>query len=179
MPFVILGLLLSGPLSLYDLHKRFRAGVSLFYSASYGSIQRNLAQLVAQGDVTVEEDAGSARGRKIHTITPAGRAHWRERMLAPIPAGADAETILLAKVFLLGRLDSAEDRRRVIRAAREQAASTLAELDGVRRELDTQASSLAAEHREVFTYQRAVLEYGLRTARLAVEWIGELDEDVR
>jgi len=179
MPFVILGLLLSGPLSLYDLHKRFTAGISLFYSASYGSLQRSLSQLVADGAVTVSDDHTSARRRRLHTITTAGRAQWREWMLAPLPTGADAETILLAKVFLLGRLDSADDRRRVLAAAREQAVVTLAELDGVRRELDAQAPTLAEEHREVFAYQRAVLDYGLRTARLAAEWIDELEEDVR
>lgn len=179
MPFVVLGLLLAGPLSLYDLHKRFTAGISLFYSASYGSLQRSLTQLVADGAVTVSDDPASARRRKLHTITPAGRARWREWMLAPLPGGADAETVLLAKVFLLGRLDRLEDRREVLAAARAQADATLAELDGVRRELDAQTATLPDEHREVFAYQRAVLDYGLRTARLATEWIGELEGSVR
>ncbi|CAI9394381.1 PadR family transcriptional regulator [Microbacterium sp. T2.11-28] len=179
MPFVILGLLLAGPLSLYDLHKRFTAGISLFYSASYGSLQRSLTQLVADGAVTVSDDPASARRRKLHTITPAGRAQWRDWMLAPLPGGADAETILLAKVFLLGRLDDPADRRRVLAAAQEQAAATLAELDAVRRELDAQSPTLPEEHRAVFAYQRAVLEYGLRTARLAADWIAELDGSTR
>jgi DNA-binding PadR family transcriptional regulator len=179
VPFVILGLLLTGPLSLYDLHKRFTAGISLFYSASYGSLQRSLTQLVAEGAVTVSDDPGSARRRKLHAITPSGRAQWREWMLSPLPTGADAETVLLAKVFLLGRLDTPADRRRVLAAAREQAAATLAELDGVRRELDAQAPMLPDEHREVFAYQRAVLEYGLRTARLAAAWVDELEGGVR
>ena len=179
MPFVILGLLLAGPLSLYDLHKRFTAGISLFYSASYGSLQRSLTQLVADGAVTVSDDPGSARRRKLHTITTMGRAQWREWMVSPLPTGADAETVLLARVFLLGRLEATGDRRRVLAAAREQAATTLAELDGVRRELDAQSATLPDEHREAFAYQRAVLEYGLRTARLAAEWIDELEGSVR
>lgn len=179
MPFVVLGLLLTGPLSLYDLHKRFTAGISMFYSASYGSLQRSLNQLAAEGAVTVSDDPGSARRRKLHTITPAGRARWREWMLSPLPTGADAETVLLAKVFLLGRLDRLEDRRQVLAAARAQADATLAELDGVRRELDAQSATLPDEHREVFAFQRAVLDYGLRTARLAIEWIGELERSAR
>lgn len=174
MPFVILGLLLGGPLSLYDLHKRFTAGISLFYSASYGSLQRSLTQLVAQGAVTVSDDPGSARRRKLHTITPTGRTQWREWMLAPLPTGADAETTLLAKVFLLGRLD-AVDRRRVRDGARAQAEATLAELRDLAAQLDAQAAELPDEHRELFGYQRSVLDYGLRTAAVTVDWLEELE----
>lgn len=173
MPFVILGLLLSGPLSLYDLHKRFRAGVSLFYSASYGSIQRNLAQLVAQGDVTVEEDAGSTRGRKLHSITPSGCARWHAWMLAPIPAGADAETLTLAKVFLLGRLEPS-DRSCVLEEAAARADASLRELEALSAELDTVAADIPAEQADAFAYQRAVLDYGIRSSRLAADWVDGL-----
>jgi DNA-binding PadR family transcriptional regulator len=179
MPFVILGLLLTGPLSLYDLHKRFTAGISLFYSASYGSLQRSLTQLVAEGAVTVTDDPASARRRKLHTITAEGRARWREWMLAPLPTGADTETVLLAKVFLLGRLDRADDRRLILDGARERAAATLSELRGLAVELDAQAASVPGDLRETFAYQRTVLDYGLRTAQVAVDWIDDLEGVVR
>jgi len=175
MPFVILGLLLGGPLSLYDLHKRFTAGISLFYSASYGSLQRSLTQLVTQGAVTVSDDPASARRRKLHTLTPAGRAQWREWMLAPLPTGADAETTLLAKVFLLGRLEDPADRRLVLDGARAQAAATLAELRTLAARLDEQATTIPDELQAAFGYQRAVLDYGLRTAAVAADWLGGLD----
>lgn len=55
MQFLILGLLLDGPHSLYDVHKRFTGGISLFYAASFGSIQRALKQLEEHGRVTVEK----------------------------------------------------------------------------------------------------------------------------
>lgn len=176
MPFVILGLLLGGPLSLYDLHKRFAAGISLFYSASYGSLQRSLGQLVAQGAVTVSDDPASARRRKLHTITPAGRAQWRAWMLSPLPTGADAETTLLAKVFLLGRLEAPEDRRQVLADARAQAATTLAELGRLAEQLDAQEATVPDDLRTAFAYQRSVLDYGLRTAQVAADWLGGLGE---
>lgn len=40
MRFLILGTLLDGPLSLYDMRKQSAAGITLFYTASFGSIQR-------------------------------------------------------------------------------------------------------------------------------------------
>ena len=49
MRFLILGILLDGPLSLYDMRKQFAAGISLFYTASSGSIQRALGQLARMG----------------------------------------------------------------------------------------------------------------------------------
>ena len=53
MAHVILGLLLIAPQSLYGLVKAFEAGVSLFYSASSGSIKRALDGLLAQGLIEV------------------------------------------------------------------------------------------------------------------------------
>jgi len=170
--FVILGLLLSGPLSLYDVHKRFRAGISLFYSASFGSLQRALTQLVSQGDVTVADDPASPRRKKLHSITADGRRRWREWMLDPLPEGADAETLMLAKVFQLGHLSSSEERRAVLDLARQRAAASLAELRALEAQLDAQ--EVPAEHRGVFRYQHATLDHGLRASELALSWIDEL-----
>lgn len=64
MRFVILGLLLSGPLSLYDVHKHFTGSISLFYAASFGSIQRALKQAHAEGWVTVEARLGLTPTKK-------------------------------------------------------------------------------------------------------------------
>lgn len=46
MANVILGLLMLWPQSLYELTKSFEAGISLFYSASTGSIKRALLSLI-------------------------------------------------------------------------------------------------------------------------------------
>ena len=118
---MILGLLLSGPLSLYDVRKRFAAGISHFYSASSGSIERALRRLVSEGTATVAAEAGSARGRRLYRITDAGRAAWREWMHAPTPPGSDAETTALAKVFLLGRLDDPHEQAQVLSGIRAEA----------------------------------------------------------
>src|SRR5687768_13726794 len=115
MQFVILGLLMLRPMSLYDLHGQFSAGPSLFYSASFGSLHRALRQLVEQGLVTVSDAPGSARGRKVHAPTVAGVEAWRQWMHEPI-GGSNAETAMLAKVYLLGLLDEGDERERAIAA---------------------------------------------------------------
>lgn len=174
MQYVILGLLLGGPLSLYDLQKRFAASISLFYSASSGSIQRALRQLVADGAVTVADADTGRRGRKVYRIEDSGRARWREWMLATIPAGTDAETTILAKIFLLGRLDEVADRAAVVDGIRRHVAEARQTLEALAADVDARAAGLSEEDRRLFAYQRATLEYGLRAHALLADWAEEV-----
>ncbi|MDL5351539.1 PadR family transcriptional regulator [Microbacterium sp. zg-YB36] len=170
--YVVLGLLMIQPLSLYDLHKAFRAGISLFYSASFGSLQRSLSQLIEEGLVVAEPEPGDPRGKKRHTITDAGRIAWRDGMLTP-PVGADAETVMLSRVFFLGLLD-ADDRKVAVGLLRSRAADDLANLQAVAVELDS--AEIPADLAGVFKYQRATLDYGIRSHTLAQTWLNELPE---
>ncbi|HKP06793.1 MAG TPA: helix-turn-helix transcriptional regulator [Microbacterium sp.] len=176
MQFVILGLLLGGPLSLYDVQKRFAAGISLFYSASSGSIQRALQHLVDDGSVVVGQADGSRRGRKVHRITDQGRERWRTWMRAAISGGTDAETTVLAKVYLLGRLDAPEDRADAVRSIRDHIDGSRAALETLAMQVDAQAAGLDEESRQIFAFQRATLDYGLRSHALMREWIDEVGE---
>jgi DNA-binding PadR family transcriptional regulator len=171
MQQVILGLLiLHGPLSLYAVQRQFQQGVSLFYSASFGSIQRALKQLAEQGLATVS-DAADARGSKPYTVTDPGRRAWREWMLSPV-TGGDVETTALARTFFVGLLDERSERRQVVGAIRARVESDLAELEAVARGVD--AAEIPAEFADVFAFQRATLDYGIRSNLLALTWCDEL-----
>jgi DNA-binding PadR family transcriptional regulator len=174
--YVILGLLLSGPLSLYDVQKRFAGGMSMFYSASSGSIQRALQHLAADGAVLVADADGSRRGRKDYRITERGRERWRAWMLGPLPEGMDAETTVLAKVFQLGLLEAAADRAEVLRGIRSHVIASVRALEQRATELDARAGLFDECTRQVFTFQRATLDYGLRSHAVMREWIDELGE---
>lgn len=173
MRFVILGLLLAGPLSLYDLHKRFSAGVSLFYSASFGSLQRALRHLIDDGSVTVSGAAVGARERKLHTVTDVGRVKWRAWMRSPLD-DSDPETTMLAKVFLLARLPEAEDRQTALHGIRIRAATDLAALRTLAAEADARRPEIHPSGRAEFAAQRATLDYGIRSHELALTWVEEL-----
>ena len=175
MQHVILGLLiLHGPLSLYAVQRLFQQGISLFYSASFGSIQRALRQLAQQGLVTVGEGA-DARGSKPYAVTDAGHRAWHDWMLAPL-SGNDAETAALSRVFFLGLLTDASERADVVRAVRTRIAADLATLDTLAQDVD--AAEIPGQYADVFTFQRATLDYGIRANRLALEWCDELAESV-
>jgi len=174
--FVILGLLLGGPLSLYDVQKRFAAGISLFYSASAGSIQRALQHLTSDGAVVIADADDTRRGRRVYQITADGRERWRTWMLAPIADGTDAETTVLAKVFLLGRLAALTERAEVVRGIREHVDRGERTLRALATDLDLRAQGLDLPTRHLFAFQRATLDYGLRSHALMREWLDDVAE---
>jgi DNA-binding PadR family transcriptional regulator len=172
MQQVILGLLiLHGPLSLYGVQRHFQQGISLFYSASFGSIQRALKQLAENDLVTASPSPGTGRASKPYAVTDAGRRAWREWMLSPL-GGGDAETVMLARVFFVGLLDDPAERGAVLQAIRSRVSEDLAELDGVAATLD--AMDVPEEFADVAAFQRATLDYGVRSHRLALAWCDEL-----
>ena len=172
MAHVILGLLLIAPQSLYDLIKAFEAGVSLFYSASSGSIKRALNGLLADDHIEVAS-ADGARGRKVYRVTDSGRAAFHAWMTGE-PTG-DVETAALSRLHFLGLLP-AEDRAPVLRRLSERIESGLSELE---RLAERVAEAEIPEHqRDLATYQIATLEYGLGAYRHAATFFRNLlDEE--
>lgn len=167
MAFVILGLLLLRPMSLYDLVKAFESGVSLFYSASTGSIKRALDQLLAEGHVEVE--AAGARGRKVYRATDAGREALHTWLVGDL-TGPSTETAALSRLFFLGLLEPPE-RAGVLGRIRGRVAADLAQLQALDRELHRQ--EVPEDLAEVFRYQRATLAYGLASHQHALDWFTE------
>ncbi len=167
MRMLLLGLLLAGPRSLYELHSAFESGLGLIYAASYGSIHRALRQLLERGDIETVDPDDAPRGRKRYRATAAGERAWRAWMAHPEP-GEDGEASTLARVFLLGELPSDDARRATLLALRERAGAELAAL----REVE------AATRGQVAPYPHAVLGYGLTTGTAMVTWLDDLLDDV-
>lgn len=155
---VILGLLLLSPMTLYALNKQFEAGISLFYSASLGSIRTAVLGLLDKGLVTVADSVENGRSKKTYSITDDGRAAFEKWMLAPLDHG-DLETTALAKTFFLGLLP-VDGRRAVLEAILARTTADEEALHTTARELD--AMELPEQYREIFRFQRLTLDYGLQ-----------------
>lgn len=166
MSHVILGLLLIAPQSLYGLVKAFEMGVSLFYSASSGSIKRALDGLLADGLIEVASTEPAARGKKVYRVTEAGRAEFRSWMTGE-PTGPDAEAAALPRLFFLGLLEPAE-RAPVLRRIIARIESDLDQFVALGQRL--RAVDIAAEHRDLATHQFATLDYGISAHRFALAW---------
>ncbi|MGR0321035.1 PadR family transcriptional regulator [Agromyces sp. ZXT2-3] len=171
---VILGLLmLLGPQTLYSLNLQFRRGPSLFYRASFGSLQSALRGLVASGYVTVHEATESGRNKRIHTITDDGVAAFHAWIRSPL-AGGDLEVAALSRLFLLGLVDDVDERRDILEHIVEEVERELARLEEFAASLDEQVGEVPEEYRDVFRYQRATLDYGLMSHRAGLAWFRDL-----
>lgn len=169
MAHVILGLLLLRPMSLYDLVRAFSAGVSLFYSASAGSIKRALDDLVARGLVDVDEVRPGTRGRKVHRVNAAGRRAFEAWMRSELTE-PDAERAALSRLYFLGLLDAAE-RPGVVERIQRRSQADLARLEDLGREID--GVEVPEEMAEVARFQRLALEWGIASYRSTRAWVDE------
>lgn len=168
MAYVILGLLLLRSMSRYDLVKAFESGVSLFYSASSGSIKRALDGLVQRGLVEVESTEEGGRGRKTYAVTEAGRATFLDWMRSDITG--DLETGALARLYFLGLLDAA-DRAPVLERAQARIEQDLRVLEDLQERVS--AAEVPDGFEDVAHFQRATLDYGLMSHRASRDWFGE------
>lgn len=156
------------PQSLYDLKKHFEAGVSLFYSASTGSIKRALDRLLFEEWIAVES-ADGPRGKKTYSITEEGRTEFRRWMLVETNGG-DSETAVLARTFFLGLLTE-DDRASAAALIHDRIRQDLARLERLESRLPSQVIPEGLE--EVARYQLATLQYGIATGRTALQWAEE------
>lgn len=168
MGYVILGLLMLQPQTLYDLSKQFQSGISLFYSASIGSLRPALQRLLEAGFVDVEEAVERGRNKRTYSITRAGREEHARWMREPI-TGRDLEVQVLSRVFFLGLIADDGERREVLTGMIERVEADLTELEATASQLDSM--TIPAEVQDVFTYQRATLDYGILQHRTALDWL--------
>ncbi len=73
---IILGLLLDGNKSSYDIKKNMESSTGYFYNTSQGSIQPALKKLINAGHVTFSEEHQGARVKKVYAITNEGEKEF-------------------------------------------------------------------------------------------------------
>ncbi|GAA1964745.1 PadR family transcriptional regulator [Agromyces allii] len=173
---VILGLLLIGPQTLYSLNKQFEQGISLFYRASYGSLQSALKALLAKGYVTFVEGIDGGRNKKTYSITDAGGEAFDAWMRAPV-AGGDLEVAALSKLYHLGLVDDDEVRQAVLDDLVAAITHERDALEGFAGQID--ALDVPDEYARLFRYRRATLDYGIVSHRASLDWFLALAEQER
>lgn len=176
MEYVILGLLLIRPATLYTLNKCFEQGISLFFSPSLGSIQNAVKRLDEKGFIATEEITENGRAKKMLTILPSGEHAFMEWMESPLDL-KNLEVAFLSRLYFLGLIP--QDSKKItllegmlgdIHTSKNTLDETAVVLDG----LDLPDSQM-----DVFKYQRKVLDYGIDTHACAITWIQGLLEEIR
>ena len=120
----------------------------------------------SRGEVSFAESVENGRAKKTYSPTDAGRTAFFAWLTGPI-TGSELETQALARCFFLGLLADDGARRTVLDNIIERTEADEAELLAVAGHLD--ALEVPAELAGVFRFQRATLEYGLKSLRLGAE----------
>lgn len=157
MEFVILGFLMIRNLSQYDMRNALQQKVSPFFSASLGSIQAALKKLEGNGHVDLNEAVENGRRKKIYAINDLGRQYFLDWMLSSI-APNRLEQDATTRLFFLGFMSQPEGLA-IVKAIISQLESAVHEFE---------ASSIAANQKEVPEHLKQVVKYQLKTLDLGL-----------
>ncbi|MDO5495370.1 MAG: PadR family transcriptional regulator [bacterium] len=167
MGYVILGLLILQPNTLYGISKAFEGAISLIYSASLGGIRSALMRLEESGWIEPTEHVEGGRNKKTYTVTDAGREEF-ERWIRAIPERGDLEREALSRVLFLGLLPE-EERGIVLAELTARARHQLAAVEA--QAAESEGLEFPPEVAEVARYQVAMLEYARLTLRAVLTWL--------
>ena len=125
--YAVMGILSMGPMSGYDIKKRFEKSLSYFWSESYGQIYPILKNLAKQGLATrsIKKQTGKP-DRHIYALTDKGRRALQEWMIQPVGRLIGRHEILLKLFF--GHQVSLEDNIRQVEHFRELQSQKLKEI---------------------------------------------------
>ncbi|TYP74612.1 PadR family transcriptional regulator [Paenibacillus methanolicus] len=115
---IILGLLLDGDKSSYDLKKSMESSTGFFYNSSQGSIQPALKKLVQHGHVRVTEERRGARIKMTYSITEEGEQAFLRWAGEPIALEKPRDPALV-KMFFFNYVEGARKRELVAAYLRE------------------------------------------------------------
>jgi len=174
MENVVLGLLMMQSLTLYGLNQAFKKGISMFYSASYGSLQIAVKNLLQKGMIVFQEQVDHGRNKKVYSITDQGRQAFYQWMLDEIPANK-LEVTALSKVFFLGLMQSGGQRRQIVLEILNKIDLAHNELSELNQKISQY--EIPVSYRDIFKYQSKTLDYGLHSHKFARKWfLALLDE---
>ena len=103
MEFVILGLLALRGRTIYEIKKALAETISLFYSASFGSITSAVNKLLEKGWISVSELTEKGRHKRIYALTADGRTAFEGWLASPIPQ-EKVKDPALTRLFFMGFL---------------------------------------------------------------------------
>jgi DNA-binding PadR family transcriptional regulator len=151
---IILGFLMYGSMTGYELKKFFSISFSFFSGLSYGSIYPALRRMEEEGLITmrVQVQDGSPN-RKIYTITGKGRSTFVEALKAPF-AFERNRSAFLTRLFFFAHLSPGERLENATRHL-ESVKEIQSELESARPEIEAHADP----------FQKLCFEFGRRFFR--------------
>ncbi len=168
----ILGELMEGPQSGYDLHHALQTSLGRHRKISYGVIYPLLEKLEAEGllqMVPIERMDG--KNKKVATITEAGKKRFFELMELPVPNGAHNDDIYLIKLDVMQHLTLEEQIQLLEQFYQEQKEI----IENTQNALKKLSDEKSKDH----WYASKKFELRLRQAQVAIEWIDKFKYELR
>ena len=175
MENVVLGLLIIQSLTLYDINQAFKQGISMFYAASYGSLQIALKNLLSKEMIGFEEMVDRGRNKKVYSITPQGRQAFFRWMLEEIPV-SKLETTALAKVYFLGLVEDVDQRKQIVREIIAKVQVVEGELNSLNEEI--KRYEIPEAYEKIARYRIKTLDYGIKAHAFGRAWFEQLLQEL-
>lgn len=169
LEYIILGMLMEGTMSGYDLKKTIDSSVGFFYKASFGSIYPALKRLTDKGLVSVEEIEDS-KNKKLYSLVPEGKESFLIWLSGPLELSRNDH---LSKIFFYDYLDENTRQQRLT----EYQVKLEYEIHHLQAVQQIVAGELKeVEQPENYYYRVSVLSYGLKYFSMEKQWIKEIKE---
>ena len=166
--YAILGLLISGCHSGYEIKRRMDQSLDHFWTISYGQIYPTLKRLVEEQWATVQTTSQPNRpDKKEYFITSRGMSVFQEWLKAPIQKIPTQKNELLLKLFFSRHQDSAELVNQIQHYS-EQLKVRMQTYYAIEETIQT-----LKENEEDKEYWLLTLDYGRRITQAALEWCEE------
>ncbi len=170
MEYIILGLLLLQPRTIYQLRKRIDKGLHLMYSCSTGSIQAAIKKLLSGGCISVEEMTENGKLKKIYDITDTGKAKFYAWINSDISCGA-FKNPELAKIYFLG-FSQRSTQTEAIKNYIKDMEKIHSDLEKICSEGDD--ISAAMQDNDILFYQLQTAKYGRDLIKFNIDWYTQL-----
>lgn len=165
LDYILLGMLIYGEKSGYELKQTISRSTTYFFDASYGSIYPALKRLEAKGLIYTRETVEGGKFKKLHAISDSGRIAFVEWLEQPLELNRTRPDHLVP-IFFYGLLPK-EKRVPQLQGLIQQAEKVIEELWSIEERVK------AAD--DPFAY--APLAFGLEYYPMVINWCRRLIEE--
>jgi Predicted transcriptional regulators len=166
LEYIILGILMCGRTSGYDLKQWMTDSTSYFFDASFGSIYPALKRLAEKNMVTFSEVVEGGKYKKLYQITGIGKDAFMQWIAQPIVFERSRQDHLV-KIFFYEFLPKEK--------AIANLKGLIVQIEPVARQL-TEQKNEAARKFDIyrFYYRYAAMHYGIDSYNFMIKWCEEL-----
>lgn len=162
---IVLGFLMDGDLTGYQIKKKMEASTSYFFTTSLGSIYPALKKLEKNDLVEMSTQVKKGRLQKVYSITPGGKTYFRN-WLQSEPAAVKLKIDALLKIFFFSFLSETQREK--------QLGATLTQLQAQADEL--KALETVAADLEVDPYQFMSLQLSIDVLNYVQKTVGDFKD---